>query len=155
MAEYIAIPKLGMQMTEATLVEWKVSEGGRVEKGDVVLTIETEKTEWEVEAAASGLVHILMPAEEELGNSRPVTFIHQFVLDAVVHIDHQNDAKRDDHGVEPFEFYLFGNQGNYSRIERSPTAEGGRTLIFVYLETMSFQSLLWNQYKSLSSKKFL
>lgn len=63
MAEYIAIPKLGMQMTEATLVEWKVSEGGRVEKGDVVLTIETEKTEWEVEAAASGLVHILMPAE--------------------------------------------------------------------------------------------
>jgi len=42
MAEYIAIPKLGMSMTEATLVEWKVKEGERVEKGDVVLTIETE-----------------------------------------------------------------------------------------------------------------
>lgn len=60
MAEYIAIPKLGMSMTEATLVEWKVKEGERVEKEEVVLTIETEKTEWEVEAAASGLVHILV-----------------------------------------------------------------------------------------------
>ena len=75
MAEYIAIPKLGMQMTEATLVEWKVSEGGRVEKGDVVLTIETEKTEWEVEAAASGLVHILMPAEETAPVARVVGMI--------------------------------------------------------------------------------
>lgn len=75
MAEYIAIPKLGMQMTEATLVEWKVSEGGRIEKGDVVLTIETEKTQWEVEAAASGLVHILVPAEETAPVARVVGMI--------------------------------------------------------------------------------
>ena len=60
MAEYIAIPKLGMSMTEATLVEWRVKEGARVEKGDIVLLIETEKTEWEVEAFASGFVHILV-----------------------------------------------------------------------------------------------
>jgi len=75
MAEYIAIPKLGMQMTEATLVEWKVGEGERVEKGDIVLTIETEKTEWEVEAAASGLVHILVPAEETAPVARVVGMI--------------------------------------------------------------------------------
>jgi len=60
MAEYIAIPKLGMSMTEATLVEWKVGEGEQIEKGEVVLTIETEKTQWDIEAAESGLVHILM-----------------------------------------------------------------------------------------------
>ncbi len=60
MAEHIAIPKLGMSMTKATLVEWKVGEGERVEKGDVVLTIETERTQWDVEAAAAGLLHILM-----------------------------------------------------------------------------------------------
>jgi len=45
MTEYIAIPKLGMSMVDATLVEWKVKEGARVEKGDVVLMIETEKTQ--------------------------------------------------------------------------------------------------------------
>jgi len=60
MAEYIAIPKLGMSMTEATLVEWKVKEGDQVEKGDIVLLIETEKTQWEVEASVSGFVHILV-----------------------------------------------------------------------------------------------
>jgi len=63
MAEYIAIPKLGMQMTEATLVEWRAKEGDRVEKGDVVLLIETEKTQWEVEAASLGFVHILVEAD--------------------------------------------------------------------------------------------
>ena len=59
MAAYIAIPKLGMTMTEATLVEWKAKEGDRVEKGDIVLAIQTEKIKWDVEAAASGYVHIL------------------------------------------------------------------------------------------------
>ena len=75
MAEYIAIPKLGMQMTEATLVEWKVSDGGRVEKGEVVLTIETEKTQWEVEAATSGLVYIMVPVEQVAPVARVVGMI--------------------------------------------------------------------------------
>lgn len=75
MAEYIAIPKLGMSMTEATLVEWKVSEGQRVEKGDVVLLIETEKTQWEVEAAAPGLVHIIVPEDQVAPVSRVVGLI--------------------------------------------------------------------------------
>ncbi len=75
MAEYIAIPKLGMQMTEATLVEWKVNEGERVAQGEVVLTIETEKTQWEVEAASEGLVHILVPAEETAPVARVVGLI--------------------------------------------------------------------------------
>jgi pyruvate/2-oxoglutarate dehydrogenase complex dihydrolipoamide acyltransferase (E2) component len=60
MAAYIAMPKLGMTMTEATLVEWKVKEGGWVEKGDIVLAIQTEKIKWEVEASAPGYVHILV-----------------------------------------------------------------------------------------------
>jgi len=75
MAEYIAIPKLGMQMTEATLVEWKVNEGERVVQGEVVLTIETEKTQWEVEAASEGLVHILVPADETAPVARVVGLI--------------------------------------------------------------------------------
>jgi len=75
MAEYIAIPKLGMSMTEATLVEWRVKEGEKVEKGDVVLLIETEKTEWEVEAAGAGLVHILVEENVEAPVGRVVGLI--------------------------------------------------------------------------------
>jgi len=75
MAEYIAIPKLGMSMTEATLVEWKAEEGSQVGKGDVVLVIETEKTQWEVEAATSGFVHIIVNEEVTAPVSRVVGFI--------------------------------------------------------------------------------
>jgi pyruvate dehydrogenase E2 component (dihydrolipoamide acetyltransferase) len=63
MAAYIAIPKLGMTMTEATLVEWKAKEGDRVEKGDVVVAIQTEKIKWDVEASAPGYVHILVEVD--------------------------------------------------------------------------------------------
>ena len=75
MAEYIAIPKLGMSMTEATLVEWKAGEGDSVERGDVVLTIETEKTQWDVEAAASGLLHIVVAQDEIAPVARVVGMI--------------------------------------------------------------------------------
>jgi len=60
MAVQINIPKLGMTMSEATLVEWKAKEGDWIEKGSVVLEIETEKISWEVEAIASGFLHIVV-----------------------------------------------------------------------------------------------
>ena len=75
MAEYIAIPKLGMAMMDANLVEWRVNEGSQVNKGDVVLLIETEKTQWEVEANASGFVHILVPADTKADVGRVVGLI--------------------------------------------------------------------------------
>ena len=60
MAVQIVAPKLGMSMSDVKMVEWKVKEGEKVEKGSVVLVIETEKTEWNVEAGASGFLHILV-----------------------------------------------------------------------------------------------
>lgn len=59
MSAKITIPKLGVNVREFRLVEWKAKEGQWVEKGSIVLVIETEKTVWEVEAEASGFVHIL------------------------------------------------------------------------------------------------
>jgi pimeloyl-ACP methyl ester carboxylesterase len=50
----VAMPQLGMTMEEGTVVEWPVAPGARVEKGQTVLVIETEKAESEVEATASG-----------------------------------------------------------------------------------------------------
>jgi pyruvate dehydrogenase E2 component (dihydrolipoamide acetyltransferase)/2-oxoglutarate dehydrogenase E2 component (dihydrolipoamide succinyltransferase) len=59
MVSQIVAPKLGMSMSDVTIVEWRVKEGETVEKGTAVLVIETEKTEWNVEAGASGFLHIL------------------------------------------------------------------------------------------------
>ena len=75
MAEYVAIPKLGMSMVDATLVEWKFQEGDHVEKGDEVLIIETDKTKWGVEAAASGFLHILVEPDVKAVVGRVVGLI--------------------------------------------------------------------------------
>jgi pyruvate dehydrogenase E2 component (dihydrolipoamide acetyltransferase) len=60
MTAQIVIPKLGMTVDDVNLVEWKVKEGGHVEKGSIVLVIETQKTEWNIEAEEAGLLHILV-----------------------------------------------------------------------------------------------
>ncbi|MDZ4375295.1 MAG: lipoyl domain-containing protein [Phenylobacterium sp.] len=57
MRSEILIPMIGMTMTEATVVEWLVPQGGRVSAGDPVLTIETDKTTIDIEAEATGEVH--------------------------------------------------------------------------------------------------
>lgn len=51
----ISMPRLGMTMEEGAIVEWPLAVGARVEKGDCVLVIESEKAEVEIEAPASGV----------------------------------------------------------------------------------------------------
>ena len=55
------LAKWGMNMVEATLVEWKKSVGDRVAEGEGIATIATDKVEAEVVAPVSGtLVDILV-----------------------------------------------------------------------------------------------
>jgi len=61
MAREIAIPKLGMTMKEAKVVAWMFNEGDRVEKGQVVMQVETAKVTHDVEAQDTGFLHILVP----------------------------------------------------------------------------------------------
>jgi pyruvate/2-oxoglutarate dehydrogenase complex dihydrolipoamide acyltransferase (E2) component len=56
MAIPVVIPRLGMTMTEATLLEWVVPDGSAVTAGDVLYRIETDKVESDCEAPASGTV---------------------------------------------------------------------------------------------------
>lgn len=55
----ICIPKLGVSMTEGTLVEWMVSDGQSVQAGDVLYRIETDKVENDVESPISGVIRIV------------------------------------------------------------------------------------------------
>ncbi|MFZ6018572.1 MAG: biotin/lipoyl-containing protein, partial [Chloroflexota bacterium] len=57
MAEIIAMPKLGFDMAEGTLVRWVVGEGEKIEKGQVLAEIETDKATVEVESSAEGIVY--------------------------------------------------------------------------------------------------
>jgi len=52
-------------MVEGQIIEWIKNEGDRVEKGEILLVIETEKVTYEIEAPESGLLgKILVPAGE-------------------------------------------------------------------------------------------
>ena len=51
----IIMPKLGLSMTEGSVVEWRVSPGSEVSSGDVVADIETSKIVNELEVHTSGV----------------------------------------------------------------------------------------------------
>ncbi|MAT06712.1 MAG: dihydrolipoamide acetyltransferase [Acidimicrobiaceae bacterium] len=74
MAE-ILVPKIGMTMTEATIVEWLVASGDSAAAGQSVLTIETDKTEIEVEAPVDGIVRHGAQAGEVLSCGAVVGWI--------------------------------------------------------------------------------
>ena len=66
MATNVTMPKLGLTMETGKIVEWKVAQGGEVKQGQILLVVETEKITYEVEAPASGLLNIIVKAEEEV-----------------------------------------------------------------------------------------
>ncbi|MBI2562799.1 MAG: hypothetical protein HYW08_10520, partial [candidate division NC10 bacterium] len=54
MATRIDMPQLGLTMERGTILQWLKAEGERVEKGQAVVLIQTEKVEYEVEAPGAG-----------------------------------------------------------------------------------------------------
>lgn len=58
MTTEIRIPKIGMSATEMTLSEWMFEDGEQVEAGDVIYTIETDKTTTEIEAPVGGVLRV-------------------------------------------------------------------------------------------------
>jgi pyruvate dehydrogenase E2 component (dihydrolipoyllysine-residue acetyltransferase) len=54
MATEIRMPRVGHSMTEGTLVAWLAEPGVTIHAGQILLTIETDKAEYEVEAPADG-----------------------------------------------------------------------------------------------------
>ncbi len=69
MAAELKVPALGMDMEEVNIVRWLVEEGAEVEKGDPVLEIDTDKTSFEIEAPAAGVIQGLQGKE---GDTLPV-----------------------------------------------------------------------------------
>jgi 2-oxoglutarate dehydrogenase E2 component (dihydrolipoamide succinyltransferase) len=52
----VKVPQLAESVTEATLLEWQKQQGDRVERGDNLIDIETDKVVLEVTAADSGVL---------------------------------------------------------------------------------------------------
>ncbi|NLQ94396.1 dihydrolipoyl dehydrogenase [Streptococcus mutans] len=70
MAVEIIMPKLGVDMQEGEIIEWKKQEGDEVKEGDILLEIMSDKTNMEIEAEDSG---VLLKIVKGNGQVVPVT----------------------------------------------------------------------------------
>jgi len=77
MAVAVIFPKLDEAMTSGKIVRWLKNEGEHVEKGEIILEIESEKTSFELEAEASGILSKIMAKE---GDEVPVGTAIAFIL---------------------------------------------------------------------------
>ena len=76
MAVEFLMPKLGEVMEEGKLIEWIKKEGDAVEKGEVVLEIETDKANTDVESTATGIIQkILVQEGETVAVNTPLALI--------------------------------------------------------------------------------
>lgn len=61
----LVVPRLGVSVTEVTIVEWLAEDGATVRVGDSILTVATDKTEVEIEAVTDGVLrHGAAPEED-------------------------------------------------------------------------------------------
>lgn len=76
MAVEVIMPKAGIDMTEGQIIKWNKKEGDKVEAGEILLEIMTDKTSMELEAEESGyLIKIL----KNDGETVPVTEIIGYI----------------------------------------------------------------------------
>jgi len=61
----VILPKIGMVMQDALIVEWLKKTGESVTKGEILLKIETEKVVEELEAPETGVLEEILVAEDE------------------------------------------------------------------------------------------
>jgi pyruvate/2-oxoglutarate dehydrogenase complex dihydrolipoamide acyltransferase (E2) component len=72
----VYMPKFGMTMTHGVITQWHKQEGDRIEQGQPLLAVETEKVNVDVEAPASGtIVEISFEVDAEVEVGAVVAYI--------------------------------------------------------------------------------
>ena len=66
MSTDVKVPASGESVTSANVARWHKANGDMVHKGDVLVTLETDKVSNELEAAADGVLEILVGEGEEV-----------------------------------------------------------------------------------------
>jgi pyruvate dehydrogenase E2 component (dihydrolipoamide acetyltransferase) len=73
----VILPKVDMDMDSGVIVAWKVSEGERVQQGDILFEMETGKAMMEVEAPGTGIIRSLAKISgEPIAVGTAVAWIH-------------------------------------------------------------------------------
>jgi dihydrolipoamide dehydrogenase len=76
MGKPVLMPKLGMTMESGKIIKWLVKEGDRINKGDAIVEVETDKVALEVESLVEGTVLKIFCEEGEiLPINQPIAFV--------------------------------------------------------------------------------
>ena len=87
----VVMPKLGLIMTEANLLEWFKADGDKIEKGETLFSFESDKSVVEIESPASGIVQTLVEVGTTVPVKTPIAMIYpegveiSTLMDAPVH----------------------------------------------------------------------
>ncbi len=71
----IKVPAAGESITSANIAAWRKKDGERVEKGEILVSLETDKVSNDLEAPVSGTLHILSPEGEEVAIGKVIATI--------------------------------------------------------------------------------
>ena len=71
----IKVPAAGESITSANIAAWRKKDGDRVEKGEILVSLETDKVSNDLEAPVSGTLHILSPEGEEVAIDKVIATI--------------------------------------------------------------------------------
>jgi len=76
MAHVMVMPKLGLSMVDGKITRWLKSEGDKVNEGEEIFEVETEKISQPVESDATGVLLKIIVEEGETANClEPVAII--------------------------------------------------------------------------------
>lgn len=75
MAIQVSMPKLGLLMSEGTIVEWLVADGQFVEQNQPIVHIITKKINYEVVAPAAGILYHAAQVNEKVQIGNPLAFV--------------------------------------------------------------------------------
>ena len=91
----VFMPALSSTMTEGKIVSWQNSPGDKVEKGEIVVVVESDKADMDVETFYAGFIAtIIVPA----GESAPVGSAIALVAETEAEIE---TAKQQANGKSP------------------------------------------------------
>ena len=62
----ITVPAAGESITSANVAAWRKKDGDHVEKGEILVTLDTDKVSNELESPVAGTIRILVPEGEEV-----------------------------------------------------------------------------------------
>jgi len=102
MIKEIIMPKLGETMEEGYLISWRKKEGDKVEKGEILFEVMSDKTNFEVESPYSGYLRkiLFQPSDQPI----PVTTVIAYLTDTPdepVEIQEKEEVKSEEKKEEP------------------------------------------------------